>query len=197
MDPNAPNYGRAAPAVSVTHQLVLPQPWAWALLAGELEVANCDYPPQPSLLGTRIGIVGGPLWEAWWLLEGLGIRLRREDGEPAALHRATGWLGTVELVGYLRSGPGKKILEQVRPGDETPFRTRKGLLGPVGWILRKPKLGEAVAGARTIRAHWEDSKAYREQLTCYADQHGCAQLSGWHQETLAKMGYRAPVKVEP
>lgn len=183
--------------MSVTHCLVLPQPWAWALLAGEIEVANCDYPPQPSLLGTRIGILGGPLWEAWGLLEGLGIGLRREDGEPAALHRAQGWLGTAELVGYLRTAPGRKVIEQVRPGADTPFRTRKGLLGPVGWILRRPKLGGAVSGARTIRAHWEDSRAYREALVCYADQHGCSELGSWHLETLQKLGYRAPVKEKP
>lgn len=180
----------------ITHCLILPQPWAWALVTGELELANCDYPPQPSLLGTRIGIVGGECWGAWGLLEGFGVRLRREHGGLAAACRATGWLGTVELIGYLRTAPNRKIIEQVRPGDDTPFRTRKGLIGPVGWILRRPKQGEEVRGARTIRAHWEESKAYREQLVCYADRYGCKELSSHHHETLQKMGYRAPLKAE-
>lgn len=182
----------------ITHQLPLPQPWAWALIAGEIEVANCDYPPPPSLLGKRIGIVGGPLWECWWLLEGLGIGLRRQaDRTLAPICYQRGWLGTAELVGYLEVAPGRKVTGQVRPGDETPFRTRKGVLGPMSWILRRPKVGDGVSGARTLRAFWEESSAYREHLSCYATSAGRAGLSSQHLETLAKMGTGVPLKETP
>jgi hypothetical protein len=182
--------------MSVTHGLALPQPWAWAILSGELEVANTDLCPPHSLLGKRIGIVGGELWEAWWLLEGLGVKLPRDGLRLSLRCQAQGWLGTAELVGYLRLGPGRKVLGQERPGDDTPFRTRKGVLGPVAWILRRPQLDGATGSVRTIRAFWEDSKGCREALVCYADSHGTEGLSPWHRETLLKMGY-APRKETP
>jgi len=179
----------------ITHYLPVPQPTAWAVLSGKLEAVNYTLRPPESLLGKRVGVWGEALDPAWWVLEGWGFQLPREAGGLGENARATGWLGTVELVGWLFK-PGAKVEAQGRgDGKTTAISTRKGVVGPVAWILRKPKWGEEWPGAKRIRPNAWETQDYRQRVLCYAQKHGHAGLSDHHHQILIEMGY-APEKAD-
>lgn len=177
-----------------THYLAIPQPTAWAVLSGHLEAVNYTLRPPEALLGQRVGIWGEALDEAWWVVEGWGVKLPRSpQGGLEGRCKATGWLGTAELVGYLLKAGGKVTGQQRGDGETTQLRTRKGVVGPVAWILRKPRWGEQ-AEAKRIRPDVWETREYRERILCYAEQHGLAGLADHHREIAFQMGYRVPQK---
>lgn len=172
----------------------MPQPTAWAVLSGHLEAANYTLRPSHALLGQRIGIWGEPLDPAWWLIELDGVKLPR-DGQALSPHcQRQGWLGTAELVGYVLKQAGKVTGTERGDGETTALRTRKGVHGPVAWILRRPKWDDETKGAKRIRAHLWETSAYRTSVLEYAKLHGVSGFADHHQQILIEMGYRAPQK---
>lgn len=181
--------------MTVTHYLPVPQPTAWAVLSGHLEAVNYTLRPPDALLGKRVGIWGESLDEWWWLVEGWGVKLPRSPGGGLeARCKATGWLGTAELVGYLLKGGGKILGQQRGDGETTALRTRKGVVGPVAWILRRPRWAEVAPGAKRLKADVWETREYRERILCYAQEHGLAGFSPHDREIAFQMGYRVPQK---
>jgi hypothetical protein len=169
-------------------QLELPQPWASCLVAGQLEVANLFAPPAADLIGRRIAIVGGAVCkDLLWLIP-------MATGAPLPEVRK-GWprgvVGTAVLQGWLKTGRQGAIVQQVRPGDSTPFRRPKGLSGPYGWVLRLPSVKIQTRGIATaIRAGYWDLPSVQQNLMRYPEQYGEQGLGPEQAEQLRRLRER-------
>jgi hypothetical protein len=170
----------------ITHCLPLAQPWAWAIIAGKLQVANVDLPPPNTHVGTRIAIEaqGRDLFSPWLMRTLLAIELDHDACERE------GVIGSAELEGWVRVEEGK-IVETYRPGSVTPFRKLKGLHGRFGWVLRKPKAMAGSGELRAFRAKIEETPAYQRELLSYAKAHGTDGFSPGHLKVLDGLGFRA------
>ena len=173
--------------MTVKYGLPVSQPWGWAIVEGQFEVLNRDMPPKPELVGQRISLVATEVdaAHAWILDECYGV--------IAKPHRAqwerTGIIGTVLLEGWMRVHLGE-VIETFRPGSEKPFRTRKGLSGPYGWILRQPRPASGdPQGLRLIKARFWETKAYEADLLCYAQRYGCDGMTRDHLAQLERLGF--------
>ncbi|CAB4154421.1 hypothetical protein UFOVP650_4 [uncultured Caudovirales phage] len=169
-------------------ELELPQPWASCVVLGKLEVANLFAPPAAELIGRRVTIVAGPVCKdlLWLIPMATGAPLpEAKKGWPR------GAVGSAVLQGWLRTGRQGAIVEQVRPGDSTPFRRPKGLSGPYGWVLRLPSIKIQPRGiATTIRAGYWDLPAVQRHLLHYVDQHGEQGLNPEQAEQLRRLRER-------
>lgn len=180
----------------ISHVLVLPQPWAWLVVDGQLEVANLWMPPREELIGKRIGIVGGGLEEAqlWNLPEWYGVKFRgvKNNYHAGMAHTQRGPLGTVELEGWIHYDVAtRKAKSQVRPGNDKKFRMPKGLISPCGWILKRGKFEKLPSeGLRVLRAHHDDRKDYQERVLSYAKRFGTVGLGRDHLALLERLGFR-------
>lgn len=180
----------------ITHVLVLPQPWAWCVVTGQLEVANLWLPPRDELLGKRIGIVGGRFEEShiWNLPAWYGVKMKAAKGNyhSGMVHTARGPLGTVELEGWIHyDHVARKAKGQTRPGNETKFRLPKGIGSPCAWILRRGKLESfSTEGLKQLRADYEDRKDIQERLLSYAKRWGTNGLGRDHLALLERLGFR-------
>ncbi len=169
-------------------ELELPQPWATCLVLGKLEVANLFAPPAAELIGRRISIVAGPVCkDLLWLIP-------MATGAPLPEVRR-GWprgvVGSAVLQGWLKTGRQGAIVQQVRPGDSSPFRRPKGLAGPYGWVLRLPSVKIQPRGiATTIRAGYWDLPAVQRNLMRYAEQYGEQGLGPEQAEQLRRLRER-------
>jgi hypothetical protein len=178
----------------ITHGLPVTQPWGWALAEGHLEIVNLDLPPKPEMVGTRIGIVASELdaEHAWVLRELYGVPLPMASGYLDRRATKLGLIATAELSGWMRFYRGK-VTETFRPGSDKPFRARKSLVGPFGWVLHRVKPANADAGnLRMIRGRFWETKAYEEQLMCYAETHGCDGFTQCQLKQLRRLGFFEP-----
>lgn len=174
----------------LTHGLAVMQPWGWAIVEGHLELLNLDYPPKPELVGTRIGLVATSVdaENAWILRELYGVELPMAGLLLERQATKLGLIGTAELGGWMRFHKGK-VVESSR-GPDKPFRARKSLVGPFGWVLHRvrPANGDG-DGLRMIRARFWETKAYEEHLLCYAREHGCDGFTQCQLEQLRRLGF--------
>ena len=182
---------KAKSADRVTHCLPLTQPWAWAVVDGQLECANLYLPPRPELIGKRIAIlatqVAAP--DLWMLPEYQKVEF------PKDWYRV-GWkegvIGTVELQGWMHVGHDRKVLKVKRATKSTKhFRKPRGQsCGCMVWVLRKGNPLPVNHKLKVIRAQYRDRPDVQQHLLDYVDKYGPKNLGSQYLEEYARLRAR-------
>jgi len=116
--------------------LTLQRPWGWAIANLGKDVENRVWSPPRSVLGTRIAIHEGKVWDeegALWIEELLGREL------PAELQRAPG---------------GEIVCTVLVDAWCTNSSSRWAAVGKVHWVLRDLRRLAAPVQVRTTSSAW-------------------------------------------